>query len=49
MTTEEIKAKLKAILEDTPSYDPELGLTANTVGGVLNGLIASLEELTQES
>lgn len=39
--------KLRDILDETPSYDPELGLTAAQVGSALNKLIARIEHLSQ--
>jgi hypothetical protein len=41
------KQELRAILDDTPSYDPALDLTAAQVGSALNELIARIEHLSQ--
>lgn len=41
------RQELRAILQDTPSYDPALDLTTAQVGSALNELIARLEHLSQ--
>ncbi len=42
-----MKDELKAILEETPTYDAELDLSAAEIGRVLNELIAKLEALAE--
>lgn len=41
------KQELRDILTDTPSYDPELGLTASQIGSALNELIERIFYLSQ--
>lgn len=43
----DLKQELRAILDDTPSYDSVLDLTAAQVGSALNELIARIEHLIQ--
>ena len=42
-----MKDKIKLILEETPSYDAELNLSADQIGRVLNELIEKLEALCE--
>ena len=37
--------KLRALLDDTPPYQPGIGLTVEQVGEVLNRLLQDLERL----
>lgn len=42
-----MKDEIKSILEETPSYDAELNLSADQIGQVLNALIEKLEALCE--
>jgi|JI10StandDraft_1071094.scaffolds.fasta_scaffold1071845_2 hypothetical protein len=42
-----MKEEIEAILAETPHYDPELNLSAEAVGKVLNQLIQNLEQLLE--